>query len=111
MSATCECTITGSDEKITLSEIEIRRGVNGVKSMLRELRQAHPELRMLDDFEGFPVAEVEVFFKGGWTPLSLDPLNLLERMGKQRSDIKLPPHLIAYFAEAEADPDNQSDWR
>jgi len=94
---------TGS--RATITEHEIARGQKAIERMLRELRQAHPEMRITADFEGIaPIRFVEVMYLGDWTPLRLDPLGLLERLVGHRIKATIPPHILAAMA------DNDGDW-
>jgi hypothetical protein len=92
--------------RATITEHEIARGERAIERMLRELRQAHPELKITEDFGEFaPIRMVEVFYKGGWTPLRLDPLGLFERLVGHRIKAEIPPHILAAMAE-----DSNGDW-
>ena len=91
--------------RATITEHEIARGQKAIERMLRELRQAHPELKITEDFEGIaPIRFVEVKYLGEWTPLRLDPLGLLERLVGHRIKAEIPPHILAAMA------DNDGDW-
>ena len=105
MSNNLDIEIAELGSRATITEHEIARGQKAIERMLRELRQAHPELRVTEDFEEIaPIRFVEVMYLGEWTPLRLDPLGLLERVIGHRIKAKIPPHILAAMA------DNDGDW-
>lgn len=92
------------DNRVTIGEHEIRRGAKRVKELINSLRRSHPELKILQQEEGVPIAAVRIHFMGEWTDVSIDPLNIGARLGVRTPDSPLPPHI-------QPDPDDpDSPW-
>lgn len=89
---------------ITIGEHEIARGLKEMERQLTEMRKVHPELKVLQKYDGIPIATVKIVFRGVWTDVGIDPLNLGERLGLRDN---LPP-VPDYMQADPADP--ASPW-
>ena len=88
---------------LTLQEHEIARGAKRVLEQIKSLRRFHPELKVIEHFEGSPIARVRVNYRGTPTDVSIDPLDVGNRLGLRKPDA-MPDHMI------DPDQDPNDPW-